>query len=93
MQACQGVGHNLTRVGLICQIRIAVQIILGNLLKHIIDKMPQQVGARRRTKTNRIGHAVRTHRNTIMRDARRDIQDIAGFKHPFVGRFKFCEQL
>ena len=93
LQPGQRVGQNLAGIVLSFQIGVAVQIIVRDPVENVVDKMPQKVRPRRRTKADRIGHAIRSNRDAIMGNTGRDIKDVAGFKHPFLKHFEFRQQL
>ncbi len=77
VQPVDRLGRNLARVGLPPEPGIAIAIIVAHLGEQVVGPVPDQLGTRRRAKTDRIGHAIFADRNPVMRDPRRHIEDIA----------------
>ena len=82
---------NFARIGLRFQLRIAVAILVLQAAEHVIAIMRDEFAVRRRAKADRIGHAIIADGDAIMRNARRQIKNVARFEKPFVDRLEVRE--
>lgn len=74
------------------QIRVFVSIVILHFGEQIIAPMANKLTARRGAKSDRVGHAIIANGNTIVRDARGDVENVAGLENPFFQGFEAGKQ-